>query len=209
MEAVEWQYYGLNGKIIPWTLEHGGTSHDPSVQAFVVARDGKVLSRCPNGKTYNASGFSSWLKEQVAGYARAYPRTAFTFETPDMDMIDGRPESESFIAARRGDKPVLLFVGRESAAPRDRRAAKEVKATRKMERTSLSSKKAAEAAAGKYVLFRIDLADERQAKWARARLGIEKAPRFLLFLRGQDKPVDLTKVSKSSLAYHLKKHAPK
>ncbi len=29
-ESVEWFYDGLNGKIIPWTKENGGTSDDPS-----------------------------------------------------------------------------------------------------------------------------------------------------------------------------------
>ena len=41
-ECVEWHYDGLNGKIIPWTMEHGNESHDPSVLAFVVAADGTV-----------------------------------------------------------------------------------------------------------------------------------------------------------------------
>ena len=36
-EPVEWKYDGLKGKIVAWTLENGGTSHDPSVLAFVVA----------------------------------------------------------------------------------------------------------------------------------------------------------------------------
>lgn len=206
VEAVEWLYDGLNGKIIPWTIENGGHSKDPSVQAFLVARDGKVFSRCPDGRAHSASGFSSWLKEEIARYEKQYPRTAFRFEIPDMDLIDGRPASESFLAARREDRPILLYAGRDSADKKDRKARKEVKASRKLEKGALSSKKAAEAAKG-YVLFKIDLADERQARWAKTK-GIEKAPALLLFLPGEAEPVDLSKVKGASLAYHLKKHAP-
>lgn len=206
VEAVEWLYDGLGGKIIPWTLENGGHSKDPSVQAFIVARDGSVFSRCPDGQAHSASGLSSWLKGEITKFEKKYPRTAFRFEAPDMDLIDGRPASESFMAARREKKPILLYAGRDSAGPKDRKARKEVKAARKFEKGALSSKKAAEAAAG-YVLFKIDLADERQAKWAKTK-GIEKAPRLLLFLPGEAEPVDLSKVKGASLAYHLKKHAP-
>lgn len=206
VEPVEWLYDGLNGKIIPWTLENGGTSKDPSVQAFLVARDGSVFSRCPDGRAQSASGFSSWLRDEIAKFEKKYPRTAFPFERPDMDLIDGRPASESFMAAQRGDKPILLYAGRDSAGPKDRKARKEVKAARKFEKGTLSNKKAA-AAAGGYVLFQIDLADERQAKWARTK-GIEKAPTLLLFLPGERAPIDLSKVKGNSLAYHLKKHAP-
>ncbi|MHC4821939.1 MAG: hypothetical protein ACYTDX_09500, partial [Planctomycetota bacterium] len=44
-EPVEWWYDGLKGKIIPWTLENGGKSHDPSILAFVVDFEGKVVSK--------------------------------------------------------------------------------------------------------------------------------------------------------------------
>ncbi|MHC4817096.1 MAG: hypothetical protein ACYTF8_03405 [Planctomycetota bacterium] len=206
VEPVEWLYDGLNGKIIPWTLENGGKSKDPSVQAFLVARDGTVFSRCPDGRAHSASGFSSWLRDEIGKFEKKYPRTAFRFDAPDMDLIDGRPASESFMAAQRGDKPILLYAGRDSADPKDRKARKEVKAARKFEKGTLSSTKAAEAAQG-YVLFKIDLADERQAKWAKTK-GIEKAPTLLLFLPGERAPIDLSKVKGNSLAYHLKKHAP-
>ena len=205
VEAVEWLYDGLNGKIIPWTLENGGHSKDPSVQAFIVARDGSVFSRCADGQAHSASGFSSWMRQEIARFEKKYPRTAFRFEAPDMDLIDGRPASESFMAARREDKPILLYAGRDSAGAKDRKARKEVKASRKFEKGTLSNRKAAEAAKG-YVLFKIDLADERQAKWAQTK-GIGKAPTLLLFLPGESKPLDLSKVKGASLAFHLKKHA--
>jgi hypothetical protein len=206
VEPVEWLYDGLNGKIIPWTLENGGHSEDPSVQAFLVARDGTVFSRCPDGRTHGASGFSSWLEEEIARYEKKYPRTAFRFDTPDMDLIDGRPASEAFLAARRADRPILLYAGRDSADRKDRKGLKEVKASRKFEKGTLSSKKAGEAAKG-YVLFRIDLADERQARWAKTK-GIEKAPALLLYPPGGAEPLDLSRVKGASLAYHLGKHAP-
>jgi hypothetical protein len=206
VEAVEWLYDGLNGKIIPWTLENGGHSKDPSVQAFLVARDGSVFARCPDGRANSASGFSGWLRDEIGKFEKRYPRTAFRFERPDMDLIDGRPASESFMAAQRGDKPILLYAGRDSAGPKDRKGRKEVKASRKFEKGTLSNTKAAEAAKG-YVLFKIDLADERQAKWAKTQ-GIEKAPTLLIFLPGERAPMDLSKAKGNSLAYHLKKHAP-
>jgi hypothetical protein len=206
VEPVEWLYDGLGGKIIQWTLQNGGHSKDPSVQVFLVARDGAVFSRCPDGQTHSASGLSSWLKDEIGKYEKKYPRTAFRFERPDMDLINGRPASESFLAAQRGNKPILLYAGRGSAGPKDRKARKEVKASRKFEKGALSSTKAAEAARG-YVLFQIDLADERQAKWAKTK-GIERAPTLLLYLPGEKAPIDLSKVSGNSLAYHLKKHAP-
>jgi len=206
VEAVEWLYDGLGGKIIPWTLENGGHSKDPSVQAFLVARDGTVFSRCADGQAHGASGFSGWLKQEIARFEKQYPRTAFRFEAPDMDLIDGRPASESFMAARRENKLILLYAGRDSAGRKDKKLLKEVKASRKFEKGTLSSKKAAEAATG-YVLFKIDLAGERQARWAKTK-GIEKAPTLLLFLPGEEEPVDLSRVKGASLAYHLKKHAP-
>ncbi|MHC4547476.1 MAG: hypothetical protein ACYTEZ_01755 [Planctomycetota bacterium] len=206
VEAVEWLYDGLNGKIIPWTLDNGGHSKDPSVQAFLVARDGKVFARCPDGQAYRASGFSRWLEEQLGRYERRFPRTAFRFETPDMDLIDGKPTSESFEAARRAGRPILLYAGRDSFGPEDKKAKKEVKAARKLEKGTLSDKKAAEAAKG-CALFKLDLADARQAAFART-LGITQAPTLLLILPGQKKPLDLSKLKGPSLAYHLKKRAP-
>lgn len=206
VEAVEWLYDGLHGKIIPWTLENGGHSKDPSVQAFLLARDGKVFSRCPDGQANSASGFSRWLQDEIARFEKRYPRTAFRFDTPDVVLIDGRPASESFLAARREGKPILLYAGRDSADPGDRKALKEVKASRKFEKTTLSSAKAAEAAKG-CVLLRVDLADERQARWAATR-GIERAPTLLLFLPGGSEPLDLSRAKGGSLAFHLQKHAP-
>ena len=158
VEAVEWLYDGLNGKIIPWTLENGGHSKDPSVQAFIVARDGSVFSRCADGQAHSASGFSGWLQAEIAKFEKKYPRTAFRFEAPDMDLIDGRPASESFMAAQtreEADPPLCRPRLRRPQGPK--KARKEVKAARKFEKGALSSKKAAAAAAG-YVLFKIDLA---------------------------------------------------
>ena len=207
VEPVEWLYDGLNGKIIPWTLENGGHSKDPSVQAFLVATDGSVFSRCPDGRAYSASGFSKWLGEELPKFEKKFPRTAFRFDTPDMDLIDGRAASESFTTARSDGKPMLLYVGRSSPDPENKKTKKEVKATRKFEKGSLSNKKAAEAAKD-YVLFKLDLADERNAAFAKT-LGIETAPVLMLYLPGESSPMNLSKVKGNSLTFHLKKHAPK
>ena len=78
-EIVEWCYDGLNGKIIPWTTEHGNTSHDPSVQAFVLKADGTVLARAPNAQVYQAPSFARWIDEQADDSEKKYPATRVPF----------------------------------------------------------------------------------------------------------------------------------
>jgi len=202
-EAVEWLYDGLKGKIIEWTLANGGTSHDPSAQAFLVARDGTVFNRCPGGKLYSGSSFSKWLAEQAKAYDKKYPRTRVPFSM--VEVVDGR--CEALDAAREGQKPILLYVGREETAKDDKSAKKQVKAARKFEKGTLGSKKAGEAAKG-WTLLRFNLADPEHAKLLKP-FGVEAAPALLMFLPGGEQPQDLgTKLKGPNLAYHLGKHAP-
>lgn len=62
-ERVLHHYDGLKGAVITWTLAHGNDNHDPSVLAWVLDPDGKVIEKCPSGTTYTASAMASWLKK--------------------------------------------------------------------------------------------------------------------------------------------------
>jgi hypothetical protein len=202
VEAVEWHYDGLKGKIIPWTLEHGGKSHDPSVQAFLVGRDGRVMSRCADAAAYNASGLSKWLDEQVRAHARKFPRVSLSFEEPEHLTRDG-----SKVTWRQDARPLLLFIGREETRADDRKAGKQVKATRKFEKTAFKHKDL-EAAAKGWKLVRIDLADETHALLARG-YGVTEAPALLMLLPDETRPKNLGKIKAASLVFYLKKHAPR
>ncbi len=200
-EPVEWKYDGLKGKIIPWTLENGGTSHDPSVLAFVVAPNEKVVAMCPGGATYQAKSFSKWMKEQADAYERAHPRTLVPLVRAT--VADGKscPEIEK---ARAEKKPVLIYVGDDSAASGDKKARALAKKLRAFEKKHFGSKTNAAAAKG-WGLFRLDLSDEEHRAYAKA-LGVTAAPAVLVYLPGERTPLDLTKKLKSgSLAYQLKK----
>jgi hypothetical protein len=203
VEPVEWLYDGLKGKIIPWTMEHGNKSHDPSCLAFLVGRDGKVVSKCPGGQAYSASGFSKWLSAEVDKYERAHPRTRVPFVVAEPD---------EFESAREARKPVLLYFGRDSFDKKDSNAKKQAKACRKFEKGTLHSKKAAEQAkAGKWVLLRYDLANKEHAAFAK-RLGVAEAPVLVMFPAGAEKPEIFAgaKLKGPNLAYHLKRaRAPK
>jgi hypothetical protein len=207
-EAVEWCYDGLNGKIIPWTLANGNTHEDPSVLAFVVAGDGKVVARADDAVPYRAASFSKWLAEQAAAYARSHPKTAMPFLPAE---VTGTGEGEKrkvgcaeLDAAKRDGKPVLLYFGREARKGDDKAAKKAVAASKKLEQKALDSKAAAEAAKG-WVLLRFDLADPDHRRVAKA-YGVARAPRLILIHPDEEKPVDLGgRISASSLKYQLRK----
>ncbi len=211
VEAVEWLYDGLNGKIIPWTLEHGNTNHDPSVLAFILKPDGTVITRAPNAVPYQASSFARWLEEQVDAYEKLHPRTRVPFVRADVRR-EGEGEDVSFVCAalekaRADRKPLLLYFGRDEKPGLDRGARKQVKVARKFEKSTLDSKSAAKEAVG-WTLLRFDLGEEAQAAFA-ASLGVEAAPALVLFAPGAEGPEVLPRrLSGASLAYHLKKHAP-
>jgi hypothetical protein len=207
-EIVEWWYDGLNGKIIPWTTEHGNTSHDPSVQAFVLKADGAVLARAPNAEVYQASSFTKWIQGQADEFEKKYPATRVPFLRAEVVAEDGGTavHCPALDEAREAGRPVLAYFGREEREGQDRGHRAEVKAARKLEKSALDSKKAAEAAAG-WVLLRFDLGDEAQARFA-AILGVEKAPGLVLFAPGAEQGEVLTsRPTGASLAYLLKKHA--
>jgi len=215
-ERVVWRYDGLNGKVIPWTLANGGTSHDPSVQAFVVAPYGKVLSRCEDASVSTPSAIAKWLREQADRWERDHPRTALPLVWAEV-AADGEGAARTarcaaVEGAREAGRPVLLWFGREPPPADDRsKDAKarraEAAAARETERTVLDSKQAAESAKG-WTLLRFDLADADHALYARS-LGVEAAPALLLIVPGEEKPVRMARPTAADLAFRLRKHAPK
>ena len=208
-ETVEWLYDGLNGKVIPWTLEHGNTNHDPSVLAFVLQPDGTVVTRAPDAVPYQASSFARWLEEQADGYEKLHPRTRVPFVRSSVTR-SGPTEEPTYACAdldraRADAKPVLLYFGREERPDLERAEKKQAKAARKFEKSTLDSKGAAKEADG-WVLLRFDLGDGDQAAFARG-LGVEAAPALVLFAPGAEAHEALpAHLSGASLAYHLKKH---
>lgn len=215
VEPVEWLYDGLNGKIIPWTKAHGGTSDDPSDQAFLVGRDGTVLARCPGGQVHAASSFASWLKEQLATYEREHPRTRLPFVPADIevDTVSGAKthRCKAYDAALSAGRPVLVYVGRERVEDGDKPGKAELTAARKLERTTLDSKTAAEAAAG-WTLLRLDLSQEADRAYALG-LGVRAAPALVVALPAPGGGLPQTQLlpkdtTGAALAAVLKKHAP-
>ena len=197
VEPVEQLYDGLNGKVIKWTLENGNKSHDPSCLAFLLGRDGKVVSKCAS--PYSASSFTKWLKDEVLKYEKSHPRTRVPFLPPTIE----EERCVQFDEAKRDRRAILIYVGRESGS--DKKAKKQIKACRKFEKGTLSSKKAAAEAKG-WVLLRFDIAEKQHTEFLK-QFGVEAAPALLMFAPGADKPTDLgTKVKGQNLAYHLKKN---
>lgn len=220
-ERVVWRYDGLDGKVIPWTLANGGTSHDPSVQAFVVAPDGKLLSRCEDAAVSTPSAFAKWLREQADRWERDHPRTALPLVRAEVACEgEGATRTARCAAvegARAVGRPVLLWFGREAPPADDRsKDAKtrraESAAAREAERAVLDSKQAADAAAASgpdgWTLLRFDLADADHALYARS-LGVETAPALLLIVPGEEEPVRMPRPTAADLAFRLRKHAPK
>ena len=195
---MEWHYDGLKGKVIGWTKQNGSHHDDPSVLAWLVGRDGKVVAACPGGKAYSSSSLVKWLDEELSRYERLHPRTAVPFVAAELDESG---VCESLDAARRENKPVLIYFGRESG---EKKLKKEVKACRKFEKGTLGSKKAATEAKG-WLLLRFDLADTRHAAFAK-KLGVEAAPALWMFEPGKKEPTSLgTKLRGANLAYFLTK----
>ena len=206
-EIVEWFYDGLNGKIIPWTLENGGTSHDPSAQAFVLHGDGTVLARAPGGQLRQKSQFAKWLGEQADLHEKKYPPTRVPLVRAEVVKDGDGVRCAALDVAREASQPVLLYFGRSEQDDLDRKLRSEVKAARKFEKGALDSKKAAEAAEG-WTLLRFDLGNEAAAALA-ATWEVEKAPALVIWPVGAEAPIALpSRMTGASLAYQLKKYTP-
>src|SRR5204863_5334257 len=85
-EQAEWLYDGMSGKVIAWTKEHGGTSDDPAVQAFVVAPDSGQVARVPTEQAYAPSDFAKWLKEQADTFEKTHPATRMAFQLAEIKV---------------------------------------------------------------------------------------------------------------------------
>jgi len=195
---VEWHYDGLKGKVIGWTKQNGSHHDDPSVLAWLVGRDGKLAAACPGNNAYSASSLAKWLDGELKKYEKLHPRTAVPFVPAELDALG---ECEALDAARRDNRPVLLYFGRETG---EKKLKAEVKACRKFEKGTLGSKKAAAEAKG-WLLLRFDLADARHAAFAK-KLDVKAAPALLMFEPGSKEPTSLgTKLRGANLASFLKK----
>ena len=213
MEPVELCYDGLGGSIIKWLMDNGskkrdGTPEDhPSLLALIVGRDGEVFSLLSNGQQYQAGSLIKWADAQLAEYEKQHPSTRMPFVsgkvTVDGEGTDAKATCEEIDAARKAKKPMLLYFGRGSFAPKDKQAKKQNKLARKFEKGTLNSKAAAKEVEG-WVLLRFDLANEEHAKLA-AQFGVSAAPDLLMWLPAAEKPTVLGRTATGGkVAYHLK-----
>jgi hypothetical protein len=211
-EHAEWQYDGLNGKVIPWTKEHGGTSDDPAVQVFVVAPDSGKVTRAPKDEAYAPGGFAKWLKEQADAFEKTRVATRIAFVAAEV-VSEGEGASAKWTcpaidAAKKDGKPVLVYVTRGERPDADKAAKAQAAASRKLEKGLLDSEQAAKAAEG-WTLVKLDLADAGHLAYAKT-LGADKAPALLLLVPGEEKPQTVDAATTGdALAFKLKKFAPK
>jgi hypothetical protein len=211
-EQAEWQYDGLNGKVIPWTKEHGGTSDDPAVQVFVVVPDTGQVTRAPRDEAFAPAEFAKWLKEQADAFEKAHPATRVAFLAADVkskgEGAAAKWTCPAIDAAKKDQKPVLVYVTRGERADADKAAKAQAAASRKLEKGLLDSEQAAKAVEG-WTLVKLDVAEPDQLAYAKT-LGADKAPALLVLVPGEDKPqtIDLS-ITGEALAFRLKKAAPK
>lgn len=209
-ERVEWLYDGLKGKIIPWTKANGGTSDDPSVQAFVVDLDGKVVERATDADAHQPKAFVRWLTKHADAWEKAHPKTKVAF-VPAEIVAEGEGAERTVKCAalddaRAAGTPVAVYVGRGPRTDDDAKAKAEAAASRAFEKGTLNSDDAAKAASG-WTLLRLDRGDKDQAALAKS-LGVEEAPALLLFAPGAEKPQALPRdATGASLAFQMKKTA--
>lgn len=211
-ERVEWLYDGLNGKVIPWTKEHGGTSEDPAVQVFVVTDGGSAVTRAPRESAYAPGSFAKWLKDEADAFEKAHPSTRIPFVAAEVaKRTEGTTTTWSCAAiddAKSAKVPVLLYVSRGDLDTADRAAKAQAAASRKLEKGLLDSETAAKALEG-WRLVKLDLADADHLGYAKS-LGVEKAPALLLFVPGEPAPQVLDpSIAADSFAFRAKKLAPR
>jgi len=176
------------------------------VLAFVTDTQGNVIAKAPN--VAQPAAFAKWLDEQAASYERTHPATRVPLILANVTAAgegDDRKATCSELDAARDEKRlVLLYVGRSERSSDDKKAKSVASASRKFEKATLGSKKAAEAAEG-LVLLRLDVGNRDHALLAESP-GVEKVPTLLLWAPKAEKPDDLGgRLSGASLASKLKK----
>jgi hypothetical protein len=211
-EQVEWLYDGRSGKVIPWTRQHGGTSEDPAVQAFVVAPDTGDVARAPTETAYAPSQFAKWLKEQADAFEKSHPATKVPFVPAEVaETADGTAKKWTCAAldeARAAGRPVLVYVTRSDRADADKPAKAQAAASRKLEKGGLDSADVAKSLDG-WTLLRLDLADLGHAAYAKT-LGADRAPALLAIVPGEEKPQALdSSLASDALAFRIRKLTPK
>lgn len=218
-EAVEWQYDGLAGKVVKWTLANGGKSTDPAAQIFVVGADGKVAARIDDTKVSTPAAVAAWMRDQADAWERDHPRTAVPFARANVVLEAaagagiatgpaGAPSARcpALAEARESKRAALLYFGRDGE-PSDKALKAEASAARRLERTLLDSRLVADAAAG-VLLLRFDLGDDAHRAFA-ASLGVDRAPALLLWEPGAEKPSRIAPAATApDLVFKLKKLAP-
>lgn len=209
-ERVLWLYDGLNGKIIPWTKEHGGTSDDPSVQAFVLHVDGTVRTRAPDRTVYDAKTFSAWLEEQADAYEEDHPPTRLPFVRGKLGpprKEGDPPRCDDVKRALVEGHPALVYFGRDPRPGASKDEEEQAERARKFEKKTLDSKTAADVAerVEGLVLRRFDLGDEDAVAYAKS-FGVQDAPALVLLYGAFDGPqVFDHRTSGAKLAAWLKK----
>ncbi len=210
-ERVEWLYGTLSGKVIPWTKARGGTGDDPSVQAFVVDHEGKLVERASDAVAHQAREFAAFLLRQADAWDRTHARTRVPFLPPEI-TAEGEGEARrvacrALVDAAAEKVPAAVYVWRKETPGDDAKAKAEASASRRFAKESLGSAEAEKAAAG-WVLVALDRSDPDQARLAKS-LGVEAAPAVVLLVPGEAKPILLEKgISGGGLALHFRRHAP-
>ena len=174
---------------------------------WLVGADGQVHAKLMDRRSYQAKSFASWLDESLTAYEKEHPATRVPFQRARLRGTDNTPAAPAIEKARTDKQPILIYVGRDRYDEKDKQQKKQRKLAKSFEKKVLGSKSAAKLTTG-WALVRFDLADDGHAKWL-ARFEVTEAPRLLLWLPDQDTPQDLgRKVTASSLASLLRKHAP-
>lgn len=193
-EQAEWLYDGVGGKVIQWTRANGGTSDDPTVQAFVVlpdvAPETRAVTRAPRDALKTPDAFAKWLKEHADAYEKTHPvpRLAYvagavraqgegTARTCSIPAVD---------SARKEDRAVLVFIARSETRDSDKEAKAQAAASKKTEKGFLDSDLFARIYQG-WTLIRIDIADPDALAYAKS-FGVDKAPFYLQFFPGETEP---------------------
>jgi hypothetical protein len=192
-EQAEWQYDGLGGRVIPWTREHGGTGEDPTLQAFVVLPDTGQVTRAPRDDAFAPSAFAKWLKDQADAFEKTHPIPKLAYVKGDV-RTEGEGTAAKWVcpaldAARKDDRKVLLFISRSEKSDADKTAKAQAAASKKTEKGFLDSERFARFYQG-WTLIKIDLSDPDDLAFAKS-YGVEKAPYYLLFRPGDEKPEEI------------------
>lgn len=189
-EQAEWPYDGLAGKVIPWTRNHGGTSDDPTIQAFVILPDTGAVTRASREQSLTPDSFAKWLKDQADAYEKTHPIPKLGYVSGEM-RTEGEGTGKKWFcstvdAARKDERAVLVFVSRSEKSGADKAAKAQASESKRVEKAFLDSELFARLYQG-WTLVKIDLSNPDDLYYAKS-WGVEKAPYYIEFALGADKP---------------------